>query len=77
MLQEKSKEKELITLLIKDLNERRRKNKELTINLSLGCNQGRDIFDEQVKLDHIFSKKRPKSVLKKAWKKVQGLWNGK
>ncbi|KAI5190658.1 hypothetical protein NEMIN01_1123 [Nematocida minor] len=77
MLQEKNKEKEEISMLIKDLNERHRKNKAISANLQFTALNNKDVFDEQVRLDHIFTEKRSKSMLKKAWGKVQGLWNGK
>ncbi|EHY66742.1 hypothetical protein NEAUS04_0816 [Nematocida ausubeli] len=75
MLEERTKESEGIGNLIKELSERRRKRKEISANLKLV--KRRDVFDEEVKLDSIFTEKRSKSILKKAWTRVQGLWTHK
>ncbi|KAI5160871.1 hypothetical protein NEAUS03_1364 [Nematocida ausubeli] len=75
MLEERTKESEGIGNLIKELSERRRKRKEISANLKLV--KRRDVFDEEVKLDSIFAEKRSKSILKKAWTRVQGLWTHK
>lgn len=71
------KEKDDISLLIKDLSERNYRKKKISANIRFGTGPNRDIFDEKVRLDSIFSEKRPKSMIKKAWGKVQGLWSSK
>lgn len=76
MLQDKVKEKEEISALIKDLNERRRKNKEISVSL-YSRTGNKDVFDEHVKLDNFCPRKRSRGIFRKAWGKVQGFWAGK
>lgn len=71
------KEKEEISFLIKDLSEKHQKKKKSSKNMKFSNGTNRDIFNEKIRLDYIFTEKRPKSMIKKAWGRVQGFWNGK
>ncbi|EIJ89434.1 hypothetical protein NEPAR06_2154 [Nematocida parisii] len=73
MLNDAAKDKQDISTLIKELSERKRKRKEISANLQ-GPAKSKDIFDEKIKLDHVFGERPSKGIFQKAWSRMQGIW---
>lgn len=72
------KEKDDVSMLIKELTERNYKKKKGAGNIQFSSTSNRDVFHERVRLDAMFTGRRKKEwKIKKAWRKVQRLWNNK